>query len=110
VVDAVAAEDQERFARMWNDIDLEGRTYAREKGVAYIELPASEAARWQKAVEPVIGEYVKAMAAKGFAASEVTGWIEYLRSRNAYWTAQQVSRRIAAATGPMELRPEALKQ
>jgi hypothetical protein len=53
---------------------------------------------------------VKALAAKGFPVSETTGWIDYLRSRNAYWTAQQVSRKIAAATGPMELRPEALKQ
>ena len=59
---------------------------------------------------PVIGGYVKAMTAKGFPESETTGWIDYLRSRNAYWTSQQVQRKIAAATGPMELRPEALKQ
>jgi hypothetical protein len=60
-------------------------------------------------VQPVIGGYVKAMATKGFPESETKGWIDYLRSRSAYWTAQQVQRRIAAATGPMELRPEALK-
>ena len=110
VVDAVTAEYQERFARMWNDIDLEGRTFAREKGVAYIELSAQEAVRWQKAVEPVIGGYVKSMQSKGFPESETKGWIDYLRSRSAYWTAQQVQRKNAAATGPMELRPEALKQ
>lgn len=108
VVDALAAEYQERFARMWNDIDLEGRAFAKEKGVSYIELADPEAARWQQAVEPVIGEYIKSMASKGFAEADTRAWIAFLRERNRHWTAQQIERRIAAATGPAQLRPEAL--
>lgn len=108
VVDQVTAEYQERFARMWNDIDLDGRAFAKEKGVTYFELSDQEAARWQKAVEPVIADYVKAMSAKGFSATEVNSWIAFLRTRIDYWTAEQIKRKIAAPTGPLALRPEAL--
>jgi TRAP-type C4-dicarboxylate transport system substrate-binding protein len=89
IVDGVAAEYHERFARMWNDVDQEGRAFAKEKGVAYFELSAEEAVRWQKAVEPVLADYVKHMADKGYPAAESQRWIAYLRSRIGYWSAQQ---------------------
>jgi TRAP-type C4-dicarboxylate transport system substrate-binding protein len=108
VLDAVTAEYQERFARMWNDIDVEGRAFAKEKGVSYIELSDQEAARWQKAVEPVIAGYVKSMAGKGYPEAQTKAHVAFLRERSAYWTKQQLQRKIAAATGPVELRPEAL--
>jgi len=108
VLDEVTADYQERFARMWNDIDLDGRAFAREKGVTYLELSDQEAARWRKAVEPVIDNYVSGMASKGFSAAEVNDWIRFLRARIDYWTAQQIERKIAAPTGPLALRPEAL--
>ena len=108
LVDSVSAEYQERFARMWNDVDLEGRAFAKEKGVSYVELSAAEAARWQKAVQPVIADYVKSMAAKGYPEAEAGAWVAYLRARIDYWTEEQIARRIAASTGPLELRPEAL--
>lgn len=107
-VDAVTAEFQERFARMWNDIDLEGRAFAREKGVTYIELSDQEAARWLKAAEPVVADYEKSMASKGYTEAEAKAWVAFLRSRTEYWTAQQIQRKIPAATGPVALRPEAL--
>jgi len=107
VVDSVSAEWVERFARMWNDIDLEGKAYADGKGVNYIELSPQEAARWQKAVEPVIGDWVKTMTGKGFKEAEVRGWIAYLRERIKYWTAKQIEAKIPSPTGPMELRPAA---
>ena len=108
VLDKVTAEFQERFARMWNDIDVEGRAFAKEKGVSYIELSDQEAARWQTAVEPVIADYVKSMAGKGYPEAETKAYIAYLRERSGYWTKQQLQRKIPAATGPVELRPEAL--
>lgn len=108
VVDSVSAEWVGEFARMWNQIDLDGKVYATEKGVKYIELSPQEAARWQKAVEPVIGEWTKQMTGKGFKEAEVKGWIDFMRSRIKHWTAEQIKARIPSPTGPMELRPEKL--
>lgn len=105
VVDTLSAEYQERFALMWNEIDLEGLAFAKDKGVKYLDLPADEAARWQKAVEPVIADWVKSMTTKGYTEAEANGWIAFMRERIRYWTAQQVQRRIPSATGPAELRP-----
>lgn len=98
VVDEVSAEYQERFALMWNDVDLEGKAFARDKGVTYVELSAQEAARWQKAVEPVLSDYVKTMVDKGYPAAESQRWIAFLRSRIEYWSAQQASRDIPSLT------------
>jgi len=108
VVDAVTAEYQEKFARMWNDIDLDGRAFAQEKGVKYMELSDQEAARWLRAAEPVVADYVKSMSTKGYSEPEAKAWVAFLRSRSEYWTAQQIERKIAAATGPVALRPEAI--
>lgn len=95
IVDELSAEYQERFALMWNDIDLEGKSFGKERGVQYVELSDQEAARWQRAVEPVIDDYVKAMADKGYPAADAQRWIAYLRERSAYWSAQQTARNIA---------------
>jgi TRAP-type C4-dicarboxylate transport system substrate-binding protein len=108
VIDSVSAEWVEQFARMWNEIDLEGKAYADQRGVNYIELSPQEAARWQKAVEPVIGEWSKSMTGKGFKESEVKNWIAFMRDRIKYWTAKQIEAKIPSPTGPLELRPEKL--
>ncbi len=108
LVDAMSGEYQERFALMWNEIDLEGRAFAIEKGVKFIDLPEAEAARWQKAVDPVIDQWVKQIATKGYTEAEARGWIAFLRERIKYWTAKQIEYRIPSATGPAEVRPEAL--
>ena len=58
-------------------------------GVEYIKLSPQEAARWEKAVQPVIENYVKDMVSKGFSESEVRGWFEYIKERRAYLTEKQ---------------------
>lgn len=108
VVDSVSAEWVEQFARMWNNIDLEGKAHGAENGVSYHELSPQEAARWQKAMDPVIDNWVKTMTGKGHQEAEVRGWIAFLRERIKHWTTKQIEAKIPAATGPMELRPETL--
>jgi hypothetical protein len=93
---------------MWNEIDLEGKEFAKDKGVKYLELSPQEAARWQKAVEPVINNYVKELVSKGYKEAEVRSWIDYMRERIKYWTEKQIEYKIASPTGPEALRPEAL--
>ena len=107
LVDAMSGEYQERFALMWNEIDFDGKDYAKDKGGKYLELSEQEGARWQKAVEPVLDDYVKAMVGKGHKEAEVKGWIAYMKERIKYWTEKQMQYKIASPTGPAGLRPEA---
>lgn len=107
LVDVMSGEFQERYALMWNEIDLEGKDYAKEKGVKYLELSEQEGARWQRAVEPVIDNYIKTMVSKGHKEAEVAGWIAYMRERIKFWTQKQMEYKIPSPTGPAGLRPEA---
>lgn len=107
LVDVMSGEYQERFALMWNEIELEGKAFAAANGVRFIELSDQEGARWQRAVEPVIAGYVKTMVGKGFSESEAKGWIEFLRERIKYWTEKQMEYKIPSPTGPAGMRPEA---
>lgn len=107
LVDVMSGEYQERYALMWNQIEFAGKVFGATKGMEYIELSAQESARWQKAVEPVIANYIKGMVKKGFKESEVREWIEYMYARIAYWTKKQMEYKIPSPTGPAGMRPNA---
>ncbi len=108
LVDTMSGEYQERFALMWNQIELFGKAFGTQQGVKYIEYSDQESAKWQKAVDVVIGNSVKSLVGKGFTESEVRGWIDYMKERNKYWMAKQIEYRIPSPTGPAEVRPEAI--
>ena len=108
IFDTLVGEYKERYILMWNSIDFVGKEYGLEKGVEFIELSPEEAARWVKAVEPVIDKYVGDVVAKGYSEAEVRGWLEFIRERTEYWTAKQIEWRITSPAGPPEVRPEAL--
>lgn len=63
---------------MWNAIDYDGKEALVKKGGEYINLTPEETARWEKAVQPVIEDYVKRMTARKFPEAEVRGWIKHL--------------------------------
>lgn len=107
LVDVMSGEYQERYALMWNEIDLAGRAYGKTQGVEFIELSDEEASRWQQRMEPVVADYVKNMVAKGFTEDEVKGWVAYMKERIAYWTEKQKEYNIPSPTGPAGIRPEA---
>ncbi|GAB4262581.1 TRAP transporter substrate-binding protein [Deferrisoma sp.] len=66
VIDEVSQEFIPKSAAAWDQIDEEGKkNYIEKQGGHLVELSAEEAARWKKAVEPVIEEYVKDKEAKG---------------------------------------------
>jgi TRAP-type transport system periplasmic protein len=95
---------QEKFAAMWNEIDIDGKKYGAEKGLQFIELPAAEIAKWKKAVEPVLEDYVKKMVASGFKEKETRELIKYSQDRIEYWTNKQKETVIKSSTGPAEVR------
>lgn len=107
--DTLVGEYKERYLLVWNAIDFMGKKFGMDKGVEFIELPASELPRWQAAVEPVINNYVKRMVAKGFSESEVRNWVKYLRDRTKYYTDKQISYRIPSAAGPQEVKPKSFQ-
>jgi TRAP-type C4-dicarboxylate transport system substrate-binding protein len=96
-------EYKEKFALMWNSVEVEGKEFGLKHGVEFIELSREEAARWRKAVQPVIDEYEKDMVGKGFGTDEVRGWVKFLEERMDYWTKKQVELGIKSATGPKEV-------
>jgi TRAP-type C4-dicarboxylate transport system substrate-binding protein len=92
----VAYETRMKQAALWNEMDLEGTDVFKAAGGQIIPLPDAEAARWIKAVQPVIGDYKKAMVGKGFKEAEVDGWLSYIKERIGYWQKEEKQRKIAA--------------
>lgn len=107
LIDVMSGEYQERYALMWNEIELVGKVFGRTKGMEYIEYSDEEAARWQKAVEPVFADYTKMMEGKGFSGPEVKAWVDYMEGRIDYWTKKQMEYKIPSPTGPAGMQPEA---
>jgi TRAP-type C4-dicarboxylate transport system substrate-binding protein len=97
---------EEKFAKMWNEIDIDGKKYGLEKGIKFIQLSPGERTKWIKATEPVIDKYVKRMVSEGFSEKEVRGWISFIKERRDYWTQKQRELGIKSSTGPDDLRVE----
>ena len=95
---------EEKFAAMWNEIDIDGKQYGMEKGLKFIELPPDEIKKWKKAVEPVVDKYVKSMTDAGYPTKEVRESINYVRMRIEYWTKKQIESGVKSSTGPAEVR------
>jgi TRAP-type C4-dicarboxylate transport system substrate-binding protein len=90
----VASEAREKQAALWDQMDIEGMDLFKSKGGQVINLSDAEAPKWIKAVEPVIGEYKKSMASKGYKDADVDGWVKYIRERIEYWQKEQKKRGI----------------
>jgi len=59
-----------KAAKVWDTADDAARDYIRKMGNEIIPLSKDENARWAKAVQPVIDEYVQAAEAKGLPGKE----------------------------------------
>jgi len=104
VVDKLAGEYEEKFAKMWNQVDIDGKEFAVSKGVEIIELTPEQVEKWKAAAEPAIDAYVQSMVGAGYKEGEVRGWIKYLRERIDHWTKKQIELKIKSVTGPPEMR------
>jgi TRAP-type transport system periplasmic protein len=71
----------DRWAVEWNNIDIEGADFFKKQGGQIISITSTEAARWVKASEPVIGDFKKDLTSKGYKTSEVDGWIAFIGER-----------------------------
>jgi hypothetical protein len=69
------------------------------QGAEFITLSAAEKALWQASLAGCIPAWATAMVGKGYAQSEVEGWIDYIRGRIDYWTVEQVKAGIPFLVG-----------
>lgn len=92
--DQVSAEWVEKHALGWNEIDVEGRTFFESKCGKVIDLPEGEAAKWVKAVQPVMDRYAKDMAGKGLKPEKVQARIMFIRKTVEDLTKQQAEKGI----------------
>ncbi|NTU59746.1 MAG: TRAP transporter substrate-binding protein [Deltaproteobacteria bacterium] len=60
----------EKTAKVWDQIDKEGREFGLSKGVKFVTLTPAEDAKWAEKVRPVIHDYETAMKAKGLPGEE----------------------------------------
>jgi TRAP-type C4-dicarboxylate transport system substrate-binding protein len=105
ILDHLSGEYRERMALVWNAEDFAGQAFGKKVGVEYSSLTKEQSEKWEKAVQPVIENYVKSMIAAGYPEAEIRGWIKFLNARTAYLTEKQKALWIKSATGPEELRP-----
>ena len=58
IFDEVSDKYTDVHGKVWDKTDQEGRKYALSLGNEFIKLSDEESARWRKAVEPVISDYI----------------------------------------------------
>ena len=64
--------------KAWDDADVEGHKFSAELGNKTIKLSAEEAAKWGKAVKPVVDGYIKDTEGKGLPGKKALSEIENL--------------------------------
>jgi len=87
----------ERWTVEWNNIDIEGKDFFLKQGGKIIPLNEAENAKWIAAAQPVIDDYKKDLASKGFKAAEIDQWIGFVKERIGYWTKQEKAKNIPTA-------------
>lgn len=87
-------EFNERWNVEWNKIDIEGKDFFTQQGGQIVPLSDAEAAKWIKAVEPVIADYKKDVVSKGAKAADVDTWLAFVKERIEYWKGQEKAQKI----------------
>jgi TRAP-type C4-dicarboxylate transport system substrate-binding protein len=83
IIEKVNVEWIEKQWKSWDEIDKEGYEFIKEKGNKVISLSAAEDARWAKAVQPVLDNYVADTKKRGLPGDKVLTWIkDYLKKND----------------------------
>ena len=94
IFEEVSREYVEKSAKGWNDVDLSGAEFFKSKGGQFIALSDDEAAKWNKAVKPVIDTYIRQTSKLGVSAEELKNRIEFIRQTRDEMTKMQMSKGI----------------
>ena len=83
----VSASFPEYHGHVWNYYDQAGIEYFKSlPDREVIVVPADQKPEWEKAVAPVVENYIKEKTAKGLPAQEIT---DYFNERVEYWEARK---------------------
>lgn len=102
-IDTLSQEYINKSATVWNEVDVRGYKKGKNEGVTFINLSPKEMARWEQAVEPVIGQKVDQLIQAGHDKDKILRQIEYIEKRIQYWTQKQSEENIKSPTGPQEI-------
>jgi len=89
IFNEISAEWNEKHALMWNNADLIGYKFAKEKGVTFIDLPKTEAETWKQKILPIKNKYKEDMKKRGYSEEQVSSWFNFLDERIEYWRKKQ---------------------
>ena len=79
-IEDINGEWIEKNGKLWDEIDKEGKDYAKKRGIKFIQLPKEENMRWGEKVNPLLDDYVKNMKAKGLPGQEALKYcLDYLK-------------------------------
>lgn len=82
-IEKINEEYIEKQGRIWDDIDKEGYDLLKAKGNKIIALSPEEDARWAKAVQPVLDNYIADTKKRGLPGDKVLAWIkDYLKKND----------------------------
>jgi TRAP-type C4-dicarboxylate transport system substrate-binding protein len=84
----------ERWTLEWNNIDIEGREFFKSNGGKIESVADADSPKWIKAVQPVIDDYKKDLAAKGHKAADIDEWISFVNKRIQYWKGEEKAKKI----------------
>ena len=89
-----AEEWVDRHAVKTLEADQAGMDYFKQRGGKLLAVSDEELKKMNKAVEPVIQNYIKTMEGKGYKRSEIEEQLTYIRERIAYWSKQEKERKL----------------
>lgn len=94
---------EEKLARMWNEVDIDGKKLGMRKGLEFIQLEPHEADRWVRAANTVVEKFTKSLSGAGYKESDIHTWIAFVKDRIRYWLLKQQEMNIKSSTGPEQV-------
>jgi len=81
IIDKLNEEWFEKQAKIWTEIDEEGREFAMKTGQKIVEAAPDEEAKMRERMKPLLEAYMKSMKEKGLPGEEVLKWcLDYLKT------------------------------
>jgi TRAP-type C4-dicarboxylate transport system substrate-binding protein len=81
IIDNLNKEFFEKRAKLWSDLDTDGRKFAIETGHKITKATPNEEKIMRERMQPVLDAYVKSMKKKGLPGEEVLKWCQdYLKT------------------------------
>jgi TRAP-type transport system periplasmic protein len=89
-----AYDYREKWAVQWNEIEIEGLQFLKSQGGQLVPLTDQEQMRWVNAAQPVIADYKKDLAQKGYKEKEIDAWFAFVKERIEYWKDREKAKKV----------------